>query len=415
MTVQTESETLYSGIPNMYLQLSFDDLEYEARIASEPGRTAFLDESGSFGFDFDSEGVLPFYVVCAVVVKNTSIDAINDCIDEIRAALFGGSEMKSSRIGANHPRRAKVLVELLQLDFQTILLIADKKAFIRDSPLTEYRQSFIKFLHQKLYSSMYSVYPKLKIVEDEYGSSEFQKGYREYVINHRPEINIFGDYDFDFVDSKKSNIVQIADIIAGSVMQHLIDPSAPDALKIFRGKIVDIVNFPNSYQIYVPDDNGEKKYDAAIYMLATKCASDYLENNKNDPSPEIRLRVHFLRYLLFNARMYTESRYIYADEIVNELTRVIGSRVSKDYLYRRIIAPLRDEGIIIASSSHGYKIPKSLKDIATYVSQTTTVVGPMLSRIEKCRTQILKQTDGELDIISDPSLSGYRRFFGDYD
>ncbi len=395
-------------------QLSFDDLEFTARIASEPGRTAFLDECGSFGFDFDCDGVHPYYVVCAVIVNNKNIAAINKQVDQLRATLFSGSEMKSSKIGSKHSRRAKVLMELLQLEFQIILLIADKKAFVKESPLTEYKQSFIKFLHQKLYSSMYSVYPKLKIVEDEYGSSEFQKGYKEYVINHRPAYNIFDNYDFDFVDSRQSNIVQIADIIAGSVMQSLVDPSAPDAMKIFRGRIVDIVNFPDSFAIYSPESDTERKYDADIYYLAVKRVFDYLETNKNDMSPETRLRVHFLRYLLFNARMYTESRYIYADEIVNELSRVSDSRVSKDYLYRRIIAPLRDEGLIIASSSHGYKIPKSLKDIETYIAQTTTVVGPMLSRIEKCRSQILKQTDGELDILKDPTLSGYRRFFGDY-
>lgn len=396
-------------------QLSFEDLEFAAKLISEPGRTAFLDESGSFGFDFEKDGVLPFYVVCAVVVKNENIDAINSRIDQLRSAMFGGSEMKSSGIAANHPRRAKVLTELLQLDFNLILLIADKKAFVKESPLKEYKESFVKFLHQKLYSSMYSIYPKLKIVEDEYGSTEFQRGYKEYVINHRPEYNIFGEYDFDFVDSRHSNIVQLADIIAGSIMQRLMDPSAPDAMKMFRGKIVDVINFPESYQVYAPETDGEKKYDVAIYSLAVKRATDYLERNKNDQTAEIRLRVHFLRYLLFNARMFAESRYIYADEIVNELTRVLDTRVSKDYLYRRIIAPLRDEGMIIASSSHGYKIPKSLKDITTYISQTTTVVGPMISRIGKCRTQILKQTDGELDILSDHALSGYRRFFGDYD
>ena len=50
---------------------------------------------------------------------------------------------------------------------------------------------------------------------------------------------------------------------------------------------------------------------------------------------------------------------------------------------------------------------------ATYISQTTTVVGPKLSRIGKCRSLILKQTVGELDVLDDSSLKGYKRFFGD--
>ena len=36
--------------------------------------------------------------------------------------------------------------------------------------------------YQKLYNSMYSCYPKLKIIEDEFGNSEFQQGYKTYII-----------------------------------------------------------------------------------------------------------------------------------------------------------------------------------------------------------------------------------------
>lgn len=398
-----------------YYQLTFEDIENAKRISLEPGRTAFLDESGCFGFDFDSQGVTPYYIVCAVIVKNKNITSIEKRIDEIRNSLFGGSEMKSSKIANNHKRRSIVLMELLNLDFNLILLIANKKLFIENSPLKEYKKSFIKFLHQKLYEAMYSTYPKLKIIEDEHGNTEFQRGFKDYVIKHRSEYNLFDEYDFGFVNSKNSNIVQIADIIAGSVMQNYLDDEAPNVLNIFKGKIVEIVNFPPAYQIYSPDNNSDNKYDSAVYNLAVKCANDYIERHKKEKNIEINLRVHFLRYILFKARMYEDSSYIYADKIIKVLRDISDINVKKDYLYRRIIAPLRDEGIIIASSSHGYKIPKSLSDISAYINQTVTVVGPMLSRIEKCRKQILKFTDSELDILNDHSLANYRRYFGDFD
>jgi len=88
-------------------------------------------------------------------------------------------------------------------------------------------------------------------------------------------------------------------------------------------------------------------------------------------------------------------------------------RVNRDYLYRRIVAPLRDAGVLIASSAHGYKIPTCVEDIYTYVNQTSGIVSPMLGRIEKCRTLILKQTDGGLDILNDPALKKYKRYYGD--
>ncbi len=394
-------------------QMTIDDMQHAELVAAQPGRSAYIDESGSFGFDFTKEGTSLYYVVCAVIVNNTNIPAIESKVDELRSTLFGGKEMKSSAIGSNHSRRAKVLTELLLLDFQLIVMIADKRKFYEDSPLTEYKSVFKKFLNQRLYDAMYLAYPKLKIIEDEYGTDEFQQGYRSYVQEHRPTSNIFDDYDFDYADSKNSNIVQIADIMAGSVMQHLLDSGAPDVLRIFQGRIADVVKFPDDYEIYKPSTK-PTEHDNAIYQLACKCATDYINENRNSEDEEIRLRSLFLRLLLYNVRMYSSSRYVHSGEIVQELSRLTEKRVTKDFLYRRIIAPLRDDGVLIASSAHGYKIPTRAADIATYVNQTASVVGPMLSRIEKCRSQIQKATDSQLDILDDPALTGYRRFFGDY-
>lgn len=238
-------------------QLTFEDIERINTLATQPGRTAYIDESGNFGFDFVKDGVSTHYIACAVVVNNENILEIEKKVDEIRRLNFSNSEMKSSSIGNKHPRRVKILTELLLLDFSLIILIADKQAFYNDSPLTEYKSTFVKFLHQKLYESMYAFYPKLKIVEDEYGTSEFQSGFRKYVCKNRPTPNLFNEYDFDYSDSRDSNIVQIADIIAGSVMQHIIDTEAPDVLKIFSGKIRDIINFPKPFTPFTAGSNAD--------------------------------------------------------------------------------------------------------------------------------------------------------------
>ena len=395
-------------------QISFDDLSYLENISKLPGRSAFIDECGSFGFDFCKEGVSTHYVVCAVIVNNKDIGGIEQKIEEIQRNKFGGSEMKSSSISDNHHRRINILTELLMLDFSLIILIADKQAFHENSPLTNYKGTFVKYLHRLLYDSMYCAYPKLKIVEDEYGTSEFQKGYRQYIRNNRPALNLFDDYDFDYVDSKNSNIVQIADIIAGSVMQHIIDTNAPDALKLFQSRIRDVIRFPKVFTPKSEKMGDDSYYDAQIYNLAHKRALNYIEQNRNDLSEEVRLRSLFLRLLLFSAENFGESQYIYAGKIVQELSDLSETKVTRDFLYRRIVAKLRDEDVLIASSSHGYKIPTCTEDIRTYIAQTDTVVSPMLARIGKCRSLISKETDGKLDILNAAEFQGYKRYFGDY-
>ena len=395
-------------------QPSFDDYKFYKHLEELPGRTAFIDESGNFGFDFSLEGTSKYYIVCAVIVKNDHLIQLENDMDQIRSNNgFSSSEMKSNLIAKNHKRRLKIITELLQLDFSLIILLANKQEFFDNSPLKNYRDTFIKYLHQQLYDVMYTSYPKLKIIEDEYGDSEFQNGYRQYIQSNRPEMNLFNEYDFDYVDSKHSPLVQIADVIAGSITQQLLDNSAPNALKIFQGKIRGIVNFPNTFTPFFASVSTDSRFDNTIYSIGIRSALNFIDSHKNSKDDEIRLQILFLRHLVFVVNNESINKFVSSRELITILSDLSESHISRDYLYRKIIAPLRDAEVIISSSSQGYKIPTCVDDIFSYINQTNGVVGPMLSRVEKCRNLILQQTDGALDVLDDPALSKYKRYFGD--
>ena len=151
-----------------YYQFTLDDLELQKEIGIQAGRTAFIDEYGSFGFDFSSPDTSKYYVLCAVVVDDENIDVLHRVMSEVKQQNgFANAELKSSKIGSNYLRRNRILVQLLPIDFRVVLFVADKQAFVKDSPLTDYKKTFIKYLHKRLYNLLYHVYPKLKIIEDE--------------------------------------------------------------------------------------------------------------------------------------------------------------------------------------------------------------------------------------------------------
>lgn len=196
-----------------------------------PGRIAYIDECGNFGFDFSKEGTSKFYIICAIIVNQDKKDTLESQVEAIRQTIFGTHEMKSSEIGDNVNRRKKLITEFLPLDFNIIALIADKQKFYKDTPLTNFKDTFIKFLHDKLYQNLYSAYPRLKIAFDKMGYTEFQDGFRTYVKKHRPTFNLFDEYDFDFFDSKDVGLIQVADIIAGTLNRLLC---LPPRSKLFR-------------------------------------------------------------------------------------------------------------------------------------------------------------------------------------
>ena len=86
-------------------------------------------------------------------------------------------------------------------------------------------------------------------------------------------------------------------------------------------------------------------------------------------------------------------------------------RVTRNTLFRRVIAPLRDEGVILASCNKGYKIPISVEDLMTYLNQSLTTVGPMVHRMGICRNLVKQGTDGILDLFDDPALIRFKRYF----
>ncbi len=60
--------------------------------------------------------------------------------------------------------------------------------------------------------------------------------------------------------------------------------------------------------------------------------------------------------------------------------------------------------MIISSSSKGYKIPISEKDVHLYTNHSLSVILPMIDRLKKCRNRILSITDKKLDIFANPEF-----------
>ncbi|WP_141554337.1 hypothetical protein [Virgibacillus ndiopensis] len=81
------------------------------------------------------------------------------------------------------------------------------------------------------------------------------------------------------------------------------------------------------------------------------------------------------------------------------------------YLRSNIVAPLRDKGLLIASSEKGYKLLVPQDDLEEYVNFSSLKIIPMLNRLERCREQILLAVKKELDIMDYTKYEQLKKYF----
>jgi hypothetical protein len=93
------------------------------------------------------------------------------------------------------------------------------------------------------------------------------------------------------------------------------------------------------------------------------------------------------------------TRYISSFELIEHIKARRGKSVKLHYFQTKLIAPLRDEGVLIASSYRFYKLPSFEADLFAFINHSNTIIQPMLMRVKKFRDQIRLATDVELDIL----------------
>ena len=203
----------------------------------------FIDDSGDPGFKKGASSS-NFVLAAALFMDSGTATRVNDAITKYRHSLGWRDdyEFKFSKI------RKDFIVEVLQIitryDFQ-IYAVYSNKIDYSNSHNVHLRN---KELYNLATKDLLSIMPLDKAIIRIDG--KYDKEYRRYMRAFiRQELNIDQRKvaDFDALDSKKNNLVQLADLIAGAINRAL-QSSKTDSdkyIKIIRNKIVVLKNLGN--------------------------------------------------------------------------------------------------------------------------------------------------------------------------
>lgn len=376
---------------------------------------AFTDESGNQGFNFDKPDISTHFIVSAVIVEEEKLAQVEREIENIRCKYFQTGEIKSSSVGKNHLRRITILKEILKSDFKIFTVVVDKRKIYEDSGLM-HKKTFYKFVNNLVHKELRDAFGRLTICADQLGGNEYMLSFSKYVKEREDLANLFDEREFYFKDSKNSVMIQVADFISGTISfmyeEAKQERTSPNYLKVLEKVIIRIEHWPKNIGTYTFLPNCvNAEYDSKIAELCYRQAQIFIVENMGNLDEEVINQLIVLKYLCFRFVNNDTRQYIPTKELLNQLSYKTGEKVSVHYFRSRIIAKLRDAGVIIASSSKGYKIPSRECELYDFINHGVSVIVPMLERLKKCRDTVNLATNGELDLFDQAEYSNIKKYF----
>jgi hypothetical protein len=378
-----------------------------------PPLHAFVDAYGDPGLDVEKGATTAAFIVAAVLVRDENLPATRAALDMVRQQHFGNGPIKSNRVGDDDDRRLRVLTAILMLPLEFAAVAFDKVRLYRDGELLypglRFKSTFYKFTHRQLFEPLYSKHVGMHVLADRFGREEYMDGFRDYVLKRQR--SLFVNHTFDFSGSREDVLIQAADFVAGSLARiydpKKLSPRAGEILRVLYPKARFVFDWPKRFQ-RAPSPLGSSKHDAVVREFSREQVWSYLRQYEQIEDEEVVGRVETLNRLLFAAEVEDGDPWVATSKLQDYLGHKTDAAWSEHQIRSKVIAALRDAGVLIASSPNGYKIPSSASDMSEFFEHAQRVVVPLINRVRTAHEALLQVTDSGLDLLGLPDFADLR-------
>lgn len=196
----------------------------------------FVDESGDSGLKLDCGSSKYFIITLVVFEENEEAEALDKRINLLRHEfdLYVDFEFKFNK--CDKDIRTRFLQAVLPYNFFYFAIVINKKGLYGEG--FKFKESFYKYASSLVFENAKPYLRDAKVIIDSSGSKDFRRQLSGYLRS-----KISGGYikKIKLQDSKRNNLLQLADMVSGAVYRDFGEKS--DA-KIYR-------NIIKSREIYV--------------------------------------------------------------------------------------------------------------------------------------------------------------------
>lgn len=369
-----------------------------------PWLHAYIDETGTNELDVNKQGVSRFFICVAVVVEESDTTALIQSMDRMAADLCGSAEVTSKRIGTNHARRLQFLERIKNLPFGYYAMVIRKDAVPDESGL-QYKRSFYKCINKMLYSRLTRGGRSIRIIADTIGGADFMDSFRDY-LTREMKPDLFSNYTHEFRNSAECRMIQLADLIAGTLSQCFEPDKKGDHTVQFRSLLrekemgIDTWPLERTDRESIETNQNETGSDVDISAPMLQRISNFINNREGSSNPIHKMQVEVIRMLRFAREFESPSRQrIHSDELIMRLIHQGFEDIGKRAFTKEIIGEIRLQGIIIAGSQSGYRLAMTLGDIREYLEHNRNIIEPMISKLAMARQSVKHDTANAVDIL----------------
>jgi hypothetical protein len=246
---------------------------------------------------------------------------------------------------------------------------------------------------------------------DEYGREDFMRGFREYISKYKIP-DLFKTCTVEHVKSESNVLVQLADFLAGTirlVYEGGVSQSVRDAFIALAHKTkLSVEEWPPRYFRQVDNRGEHSAHDKIVFDVAMNSATNFISENENYSDDGLRMQLIVLKYLLFQAR-FDRADYVSSAELREHLAANGYGDIAEHQFKSLIISRLRDGGVILSSSSRGYKIPQSYNDYMDFVELVDGQCIPLLERLKRAKNALFRTSLGSITTFDDPRFGRLKR------
>lgn len=361
---------------------------------------AFIDESGDPRFNEGASERLEF---SSILIEEEKKDEVIKHLFALQKEL-NLSEFKSQRI-RTEKRRIEILKKIQEVDFRFINLSIEKRKVY--GKWTSNPQVFYKYTQKILHTELHRLYENRSVTIDKFGNDQYQSSLKEY-LERSMQLELFGDVIM--IGSAKDEIlIQLADLIAGT--HRLLrkgkfqNPKTIDDL--LKSKELHTLIWPDNFQRFLLN-NIRKEQDKLIANISISYAERYIQNHMQHD--DYKHRIMILEYLLFQIKYVSPHSYTYSNELIDWL-KEHEINYSDEEFRKEIIGHLRDDGVVIASSRKGLKIPVTEEELNEYLNYTSGRYLTIMRRLKETYKTLNGTSLGKLKIFESSDFDIHKDLF----